>query len=151
MQASQYSCPRGPQGPKRTTHFLFNYHLAATCLLSSIQQETLTALQKGITIRLLFGPPINFQTVADKLHSAKHVSPRTNRITPPNPMFLCSLPSPPLESLRSGGLRVVAADDEERHLLNQTLEVQKVTSYVVKLGKPSFRLTLLVTFAQDVF
>lgn len=106
---SQYICPRGPRGPNRTTHFLFNYRLATTCLLSSIQQETLTALQRELQLRRLFVPGINFQTVAPNLNSVEHVTPRTNRITPQIPCSF-SLSALSLELPWSGSLRVGAGE-----------------------------------------
>lgn len=45
-----------------------------------------------MTIRLLFVPPINLQTVADNLRSVAHVTLKTNRITSQIP---CSFRSPP--------------------------------------------------------
>lgn len=53
-----------------------------------------------MTIRLLFVPRINFQTVADRLNSVEQVTPKTNRITPQIPCSF-ALSSPPLELLRS--------------------------------------------------
>ena len=74
--------------PKRTTHFLFNYHLAATCLLSSIHQKTL--LSKGNCNQTPIVPIISFQTVVYNPQPEDHVTLGTNRITHKIPMFLFS-------------------------------------------------------------
>lgn len=48
----------------------------------------------GMTIRLLFVPPINLQTVAGNLRSVAHLTPKTNRITSQIPSSFACPPRP---------------------------------------------------------
>lgn len=102
-----------------------SFQLSSCSNLSPLQHSAgdTDCSPEGITIRLLFVPRINFQTVADNLNSVEHVTPRTNRITP---QILCSftLSSPPLEMLWPGGLRVEAGKGNVGTQLN-SLQIHK--------------------------